>query len=71
MQAKLIAYSVIEVAPPGYQTPFGVAMAEDEVGARHLVRISQDDLKALRVGLSGEITKDKIDGEELDFFHPK
>jgi len=70
MQVKLIAYSVIEVAPPGYQTPYGVAMAEDDAGSRYLVRISQDNLKALKIGLSGDLTKEKVDGEELDFFHP-
>jgi len=70
MQVKLIAYSVIEVAPPGYQTPYGVAMAEDDAGARYLVRISQDNLKALKIGLSGDLTKEKVDGEELDFFRP-
>lgn len=71
MQVKLIAYSVIEVAPPGYQTPYGVAMAEDEKGARHLVRIKQEGLNGLKIGLSGELRKEKVDGEELEFFYAK
>ena len=71
MQVKLIAYSVIEVAPPGYQTPYGVAMAEDENGARHLVRIKQDGLSVLKIGLSGELRKEKVDSEELEFFYAK
>jgi len=71
MQVKLIAYSVIEVAPPGYQTPYGVAIAEDENGARHLVRIKQDNLNMLKTGLSGEISREKVDNVELEFFHAK
>jgi uncharacterized OB-fold protein len=71
MQVKLIAYSVIEVAPPGYQTPYGVAMAEDEKGARYLVRIKQDGLNVLKIGLSGELRREKVDGEELEFFYAK
>jgi uncharacterized OB-fold protein len=71
MQVKLIAYSVIEVAPPGYQTPYGVAMAEDEKGARYLVRIKQDGLNVLKIGLGGELRREKVDGEELEFFYAK
>ena len=71
IQVKLIAYSVIEVAPPGYQTPYGVGIAEEENGARHLVRIKQDGLKALKIGLSGELRKEMVDGEELEFFYVK
>ena len=70
-QVKLIAYSVIEVAPPGYQTPYGVAMTEDEKGARHLVRVKQEGLSALKIGLSGELRTEKVDSEELEFFYLK
>lgn len=71
MNARLIAYSVIQIAPPEYQTPYGVGMVEDENGTRGLVRIKQDYLGKLNTGLEGEIRKETVGSEELYFFYPK
>lgn len=71
MNAKLIAYSIIEVAPPGYQTPYGVGIIENESGTRGLVRIRDDYLGRLQIGLEGEIKKESVGSQELNFFYPK
>lgn len=71
MNGRLIAYSVIQVAPPEYRTPYGVGMIEDENGTRGLVRIKEGYLSKLSTGLEGEIKKENVDSEELNFFYPK
>lgn len=71
MNARLIAYSVIQVAPPEYKTPYGVGMVEDERGKRALVRIKQDYVNMLRTGLEGEIRNENVNSEKLNFFYPK
>ena len=71
MSVKLIAYSVIQVAPPEYKTPYGVGMVEDQGGKTVLVRIKQDYLNMLRPALEGEIRKETVDSQELNFFYPE
>jgi len=71
MGAKLIAYSVIEVAPPGYQTPYGVGIIEAENGQRGMVRIKPEYLAKLKSGMEGDLRKENVDSQELYFFYPK
>ena len=71
MSVKLIAYSIIQVAPPGYTTPYGVGIIENENHNRELVRIKTDYLSKLSLRLEGEIKKEPIDSAELNFFYPK
>lgn len=70
-KVRLVAYSIIHVAPPTYQTPYGVGMVEDEKGERSLVRIKRDYINVLKTGLEGEIRKEPAETEELDFFYPQ
>jgi|GEM_PF-2946674 uncharacterized OB-fold protein len=70
MKAQLVAYSVIYVAPPAYQTPYAVGIVKDEEGNVFLVRIKPDYLDMLRNGLIGEIRKEMAESEQLNFFYP-
>ena len=70
MSDKLISYSIIQVAPPGYQTPYGVGIVEDENGVKSLVRIKMEHLATLKVGIEGKIQKELAESAELNFFYP-
>ena len=71
MGARLVAYSVIQVAPPGYQTPYGVGIIEAHNGQRGMVRIKPEHLEKLKPGMEGDLRKENVGSQELYFFYPK
>ncbi|HUK27072.1 MAG TPA: hypothetical protein VLV31_01495 [Candidatus Acidoferrales bacterium] len=71
MSKKLLVFSIIQVAPPGYQTPYGVGIVEDENGKRGLVRIKQESLATLKTGMTGRIQQEPGSATgDLNFFYP-
>lgn len=71
MQAKLMVFSIIHVAPPAFKTPYGVGIAEDLEGRRMLVRIKEECLNDLKPNVEGDVRVEKLDDQDLNFFYPK
>jgi uncharacterized OB-fold protein len=69
--SKLIAFSIIHVAPPAFKTPYGVGIAQNNAGKKLLVKIKNEYLNALKSGLEGEIQNEKTETGEFNFFVPK
>lgn len=71
MQAKLIVFSILYVAPPTFKLPYGVGIAEYADGGRSLVRIKEEYFDDLRNGLEGEVREEDFDNRRLNFFYPR
>ena len=71
MKVKLIAFSIVHIAPASFKTPYGVGIAEDDKGNRMLVRIDEEHLGDLKSGIEGEILNKKLGDRELSFFSPR
>jgi uncharacterized OB-fold protein len=69
--SKLVAFSIIYVAPPGFKTPYGVGIAQNNAGKMLLVKIKNEHLSTLKPGVEGEIQNEKIESGEFNFFVPK
>lgn len=69
--SKLIAFSIIQVAPPAFKTPYGVGIAKDNSGKMLLVKIKNEYLNTIRSGLEGEIRAEMTETGEFNFFVPK
>jgi uncharacterized OB-fold protein len=70
MSAKLIAFSIIYVAPPTFQTPYVVGIAETDGRNRVPVRIEGQFMGTLRLGLEGKIEEKTADVGKLSYFMP-
>lgn len=69
--AKLIAFSIVQIAPSKFQTPYVVAIVDGEKGERILVKIKNEYFGLLRAGLEGEIKEESVDSDKFNFFYPK
>jgi len=69
--SKLVAFSIIYVAPPGLNTPYGVGIAQNNAGKMLLVKIKNEYLNALKPGMEGEIQNEKVECGYFNFFIPK
>ena len=69
--SKLIAFSIIHVAPPAFKTPYGVGIAQNDSGTKLLVKIKNEYLNVLKSGLEGEIQSEKTETGQFNFFVPK
>jgi 3-oxoacyl-[acyl-carrier protein] reductase len=68
--AKLLAFSIIRVVPPPYKTFYAGGIAENESGEKMPVRIEAEYFSHLKIGLTGNVVKNKTDFGELNYFVP-